>query len=98
MPKEHHVSHGPASEWGKDAAAAYKGRIGAWLFVIYTVVYTGFVLINVLAPAWMDAVLGGQNLATIYGMALILLALVMGIFYNRRCSEAEDRLNNHKEG
>ncbi|MBI5549467.1 MAG: DUF485 domain-containing protein [Deltaproteobacteria bacterium] len=90
------MSHGPASEWGKDAAAAIKGRIGAWLFAIYTVIYAGFVLINVLAPDVMDTVLGGQNLATVYGMGLIVLALILGIFYNRRCSEAEDRLN--KEG
>jgi len=91
------MSHGPATEWGKDPAAEIKGRIGAWLFAIYTAIYTTFVLLNVLSPNVMDAVFGGQNLATWYGMGLIILALILGYFYNRACTRAEDRLAK-KEG
>lgn len=86
------MSHGPASEWGVDHAARYKGRLGILLFAIYTAFYATFVLINVLAPGVMDTAIGGLNLATVYGMALIFIALVLGYVYNRLSTAAEIRM------
>ena len=86
------MAHGPASEWGVDHAARYKGRLGILLFAIYTALYVAFVLINVLAPSVMDTAIGGINLATAYGMGLIVVALILGVIYNKLSTDAETRL------
>ncbi|MBL8133074.1 MAG: DUF485 domain-containing protein [Anaerolineae bacterium] len=68
--------------------------MGLILFLIYGVVYLGFVVVNTFSPASMgQVVLAGLNLAVVYGFGLILLAIVMGLIYNVMCSRAEDRLN-----
>ena len=35
----------------------------------------------------------GLNLAVVYGMGLIVLAIVMGLVYNQMCTKKEDELN-----
>jgi uncharacterized membrane protein (DUF485 family) len=85
--------HEPASPSGKDPAAAYKSRLGVQMFAFYTVFYAGFVAINLLSPLTMATiVIAGLNLATVYGMALIVLALVQALVYNRKCSRKEQEL------
>lgn len=87
--------HGPAVESGKDLAIAYKMRIGVWMFLLYALVYAGFVIINVMNPVMMESqVFAGLNLAVVYGFGLILLALVLALIYNSLCAKKEKILNN----
>ena len=38
-------------------------------------------------------VLAGTNLAIVYGMALIIFAIILGLVYNHLCTKKEDELN-----
>lgn len=92
------MSHGPATEWGEDKAIAYKTKFGLYLFLIYVLVYIGFIAINVASPKTMAmTVFAGQNLAVVYGFGLIALAFVMGIIYDHLCSKKEDELNKTED-
>ena len=52
------------------------------LFVIYLVLYVGFVLINAFAADVMDLkVFAGLNLAIVYGFGLIVSALILACIY-----------------
>ncbi|MBN1782028.1 DUF485 domain-containing protein [bacterium] len=95
--------HKPAVQEGTDHAVAYKMRLGMIMFLIYAVVYAGFVAINVLSPILMEArVLLGLNLAVVYGFGLIVFALFLALIYNAMCVKKEKLLNtndkNGKEG
>lgn len=88
------MHHGPAPEHGPDPASRYKSRLGVRMFLLYCVVYAGFVLINVFTEgrAMQTIVFAGLNLAVVYGMGLIILALVLAVIYNRLCSAKEKEL------
>jgi uncharacterized membrane protein (DUF485 family) len=86
--------HEPAVELGKDNSIEKKSRLGVILFWVYLFVYTGFVVIGTLSPKTLGMeLLGGLNLAIIYGMGLIILAAVMGLIYNYFCTKFEDTMN-----
>lgn len=86
--------HEPAASSGKDYAAGYKMRLGVWMFLIYAVIYVGFVAINVTNAGWMEkTVLFGMNLACVYGFGLIVVALVMALIYNALCGKKEALLS-----
>jgi uncharacterized membrane protein (DUF485 family) len=87
------MGHGPAVKLGKANAAGYKTRLGVAMFIVYTLTYFGFVVINAVSPALMEKVYFGQTLAVLYGFFLILFAFVLAIVYNRFCTAAEARLN-----
>jgi uncharacterized membrane protein (DUF485 family) len=90
--------HVPAVELGKDRSAAKKARLGVVMFAIYMMVYIGFVLIGTMFPKILGAkFMGGQNLAFLYGMGLIVLAAVMGLIYNFFCTRLEDKLNKEEK-
>ena len=82
---EHHEDH--------PAVVSRNARIGLGLFLLYFAFYAGFLLLNVFAPRVMsestipvgDYVLmfGGVNLAVGYGMALILMAILLSLVYMR---------------
>jgi uncharacterized membrane protein (DUF485 family) len=88
------MAHGPATDWGEDRASSFKTRIGIWMFLLYGVIYVGFVLINTFNPSLMASDIGGLNLAIIYGFGLILFALMLAFVYNAICSAAEGELND----
>jgi len=91
------MDHGPAVELGVDHAAKRKTRLGIWLFAFYTIVYGVFVAIGVANYEAMSIlVLGDLNLAVTYGFGLIILAIIMGLIYNLRCTKFENEMN--KEG
>jgi len=91
------MQHGPAVELGKDHSIEYKTRLGVILFFVYLLVYAGFVFIGIFYPEMMGATaLAGLNLAFVYGMGLIVLAIIMGLVYNYFCTKHEDKMN--KEG
>jgi hypothetical protein len=60
--------HEPAAPSGKDPASEYKKRLGVGMFIVYSAIYAGFVLINVISPLTMDIIVFlGLNLAVVYG-------------------------------
>ena len=83
--------HEPApQESGPDRASEYKARLGVYMFIIYALVYAGFVAIPLIDPALMDKkILLGMNLAPVYGFGLIIFALVLALIYNQFCSRKE---------
>jgi uncharacterized membrane protein (DUF485 family) len=89
--------HEPSVTSGPDPAFLYKRRLGAWMFVLYALVYAGFVVINLVRPGAMEAVvLAGLNLAVVYGFGLIVFALLLALVYNRACGRMEKRLQREK--
>lgn len=92
------MHHGPAVELGKDHSIAYKTRLGVILFFVYLFVYAGFVFIGVFYPSLMGvSALAGLNLAFVYGMGLIVLAIIMGLVYNYFCTKHEDKMNKEEQ-
>jgi len=88
------MDHGPAVELGIDHAAKKKSKLGILLFFIYLFVYAGFVTIGVVDYELMGKnVLGNQNLAVVYGFGLIIFAILLGLFYNWRCTKYENLMN-----
>ena len=82
--------HEPAKTAGKDPAAPYKMRLGIWMFVFYSLFYASFVAINLLNPLAMAAIVfAGLNLATVYGFALIIVALIEALVYDWLCRKKE---------
>jgi uncharacterized membrane protein (DUF485 family) len=84
------MSHGPATEWKTDGSAKVKTRLGVILFVVYTLVYAGFIFINVTFPKLMKTDIGSLNLAIVYGFGLIVLAVILALVYNHVCTRAEE--------
>ena len=74
-----------------EKSSAYKTRLGVKMFLIYCVVYVGFVVINSVKPTLMGANIGPLNLAIVYGMGLIVLALIMAMIYTHFCSKEEQK-------
>lgn len=70
-----------------NAGHARNARIGIILFAIYVILYTGFMVLAALWPELMAAPtpLGSVNLAIMYGMGLILAALVLAVVYIFLC-------------
>jgi len=86
--------HGPAAKLEKDHSADKKSKLGVKLFIFYTIVYSGFVFIGLVYPEMMGLhVIGKLNLAIVYGIGLILLAIVMGFIYNILCTRLEKKMN-----
>lgn len=91
--------HEPAAKQEKDNASDWKAKLGIKLFWLYCIIYMGFVGIAVFATDLMKTpVLAGTNLAIIYGMALIIFAIILGLVYNRACTKKENELNKEEEG
>jgi uncharacterized membrane protein (DUF485 family) len=90
--------HEPATPAEKDPAGPYKMRLGIWMFVFYSLFYAGFVAINLLDPLAMGTiVLLGLNLATVYGFALIVVALIEALIYDAMCRKKEAEFERAKK-
>ncbi len=88
------MDHGPAVELEADHASHLKSKLGIKLFAVYSLVYVGFIAINVIEPMLMGKIIFlGLNLAVVYGMALIFLAVIMGLIYNHICTGYEQKMN-----
>jgi len=88
------MDHGPSTDWGEDKASGFKSRLGLWMFLVYCIVYAGFVVINSVWPKAMARLVGGLNWAIVYGIGLIALALIMAFVYNSLCGRAEEKHSN----
>jgi len=85
--------HEPATPAGKDPAGPYKMRLGIRMFIFYALFYAGFVAINLLSPSTMGAIVFLElNLATVYGITLIIVALIEALIYNYMCHKKEVEL------
>lgn len=61
-------------------------RIGLVLFVVYLLIYGGFVGLNAFSPETMDETpVAGVNLAILYGFGLIAAAFVLALLYGLLC-------------
>lgn len=91
--------HEPASKSQEhDAATPYKTRLGLWMFAFYALIYIGFIAINLINPSLMEkTVFIGLNLATVYGMGLIILAFLQAFIYNALSTKKEKELNGKVE-
>ncbi len=86
--------HQPAAPVGTDLAQHYKMRLGVWMVIAYSLFYAGFVAINLLRPLLMEkTVFAGLNLATVYGFALIVIALLQALVYDAMCRAQERKLD-----
>ncbi len=87
--------HEPSEISGPDHASEYKTRIGVYMFIIYALIYAGFVLINVCNSHLMEKIIFcGLNFATVYGFGLIIIALIMALIYNHMCAKEETKCKN----
>ena len=77
---------------------AHNARLGFILFIIYTVIYAAFVLLNAFAPEIMEIKpVAGLNLAILYGFTLIVFALVLSLVYGVMC-KSEGSESTDSEG
>lgn len=89
--------HEPAKPAEKDPAGPYKMRLGIWMFVFYSLFYASFVAINLINPLVMAAIVfAGLNLATVYGFALIIVALIEALVYDWLCRKKEFEFSKGK--
>ncbi len=87
------MQHKPEGSIATDNAAEFKAKLGVKLFIVYSLIYFGFVMIGLTKPELMGfELIGGQNLAIIYGFGLIILAIVMGFIYNYFCTKRENKM------
>ncbi len=89
------MDHEPSVEYHEcEELLAYKQKAGLRLFFIYSGIYGVFVLLNTLFPSMMESVIFlGLNLAIVYGIGLILIAIILGLLYNHQCTKMEKRLD-----
>ncbi|MBM3138016.1 MAG: DUF485 domain-containing protein [Chloroflexi bacterium] len=60
-----------------------KINIGVRMTILYSILYGGFVVLNVFRPALMGSRgLFGLNLAITYGLGLIVMAILFAVIYN----------------
>ncbi len=88
------MQHQPATELGRDLSIPKKTKLGVILFLVYLAIYAGFVVVGTLATNALGVrIFADLNLAVVYGMALIILAAVMGLFYNYFCTKYEEQMH-----
>lgn len=86
------MSQNSPTKWKEDSKTSkFKARLGIIMFLIYVVVYGGFILINVTYPKLMKLDIGSLNLAIVYGFGLIFIAIILAVIYNIICSRAEKK-------
>ena len=68
--------------------AERNARIGMILFIVYLVLYVGFVFLNTFSAETMEMLpYRGVNLAIWYGFGLIISAFVLALLYGALCGE-----------
>lgn len=81
----------PVAKEQEDAAViTHNTRLGLVLFVVYFAFYGGFMVLSAFWPEVMGRpFLGGANLALVYGLALIVAAIVFALVYVNLCRQAK---------
>ncbi len=66
------------------------------LFLLYLLLYGGFVLLNTFSPTTMEATpIEGINVAIIYGFGLIVSAFFFALLYGLLCTAEGDIVNEN---
>jgi uncharacterized membrane protein (DUF485 family) len=66
--------------------ASRNARTGLWLFFLYTTIYAGFVGLAAFSPTTMGQPTPlGPNVAIVYGMGLIVGAVLLALVYMALC-------------
>lgn len=91
------MSHGPSTVWKDDSSVRYKSKLGVVMFLIYALIYGSFILISVAFPQWMKKDIGSLNVAIIFGVGLIVLAMILAFIYNHLCTLAERKSAHENE-
>jgi len=68
-------------------------RLGLWLFSIYCILYAGFMGLTAFSFETLAKPVAGVNWAILYGMGLIVAALLLAVVYMILCSKDDDGAN-----
>jgi uncharacterized membrane protein (DUF485 family) len=70
----------------RPSTVSRNARYGIILFFVYLIIYATFVALSAFKPQLMaQPVIGGVNLAVVYGFGLIGLAFVLAVLYWAMC-------------
>jgi uncharacterized membrane protein (DUF485 family) len=84
LPSDDRTSAAPDARF--DVLASRNARYGIVLFLLYLILYGGFVGLSAFAPTVLERpALAGVNLAIVYGMGLIVAALALALLYGWLC-------------
>ena len=76
----------PPQRAAHDAHVSPNARLGLVLFIVYLALYLGFMGIAAFKyELFRSTPFGGVNLAILYGMGLIVAALVLALLYMALC-------------
>ena len=81
-----------------DALTTANAKTGLWLFFLYFTLYLVFMLLHAFVPESMAYVIPGLgiNLAIVYGLLLIVAAVILSLVYMILCNRNEKRLRDTK--
>jgi uncharacterized membrane protein (DUF485 family) len=80
------MSESSSAASDNQAVISYNARLGGVLFVVYLILYVGFIYLSAFQRDRMAAdAVGGVNLAVVYGFGLIAAAFVMAVLYMALC-------------
>ncbi len=72
----------------KGEIARYKGRLGLSLFSYYLLLFSGFVLINLVKPSlFQEIIFANISLAEFYGSGLLIFAGLFALIYNLKSNK-----------
>ena len=81
----------PAKDQEEHAGIAHNTRMGVFLFLGYVLFYGGFMALSAFSPETMsEPFLGGVNVAVVYGLALIIVPLVLAFIYMKLCRKTSN--------
>jgi uncharacterized membrane protein (DUF485 family) len=78
----------PPQEQEDELLIRQRARHGLTLFMVYLVLYGGFMALNAFRPEWMEVTVAGVNLAVLYGFGLIVTAFILALVYAWLCRSA----------
>ena len=81
-----HEHQNQVDEQDSPAEAARCSRYGLWLFALYLLLYIGFMGLTAFAPEVIaQTPFAGVNIAVLYGLVLIGMALLLALIYAWLC-------------
>ena len=72
-------------------ARGRNARLGLWFFAVYCILYGGFMVLSAFSFKTLAKPVAGVNWAILYGMGLIVAALVLAILYMFLCTRDGDQ-------
>ncbi len=77
----------------KSEIARFKGRLGLSLFTYYLLLFSGFILINLIQPSlFQENVVANISLAEFYGSGLIVVGGIFVAIYNIRATRFANKI------